>query len=126
MLGQFTQSTSDFDIGHCLMSEAIDAHSVRHMLHEKFDLNVDAGKGAAVDESLVHLLAKAEASPNGQVRGSWHTMLNGSNINSTRHTRAAVGAVPALVAGHSALYVSGGAEHQGPPGGGPVVAIVRL
>ena len=28
--------------------------------------------------------------------------------------------------GRTALYVSGGAEHQGPPGGGPVAAIVRM
>jgi cyanuric acid amidohydrolase len=52
-------------------------------------------------------------------------MLNDSDINSTRHARAAVSAVLASIAGHGALYVSGGAEHQGPPGGGPVAAIVR-
>jgi len=34
--------------------------------------------------------------------------------------------VLASVAGHTALYVSGGAEHQGPAGGGPVAAILRV
>ncbi len=38
----------------------------------------------------------------------------------------AVGGVLASVVGRTALYVSGGAEHQGPPGGGPVAAIVRM
>jgi cyanuric acid amidohydrolase len=52
-------------------------------------------------------------------------MLNDSDIHSTRHARAAVGAVIASVVGSTALYVSGGAEHQGPPGGGPVAIIVR-
>jgi cyanuric acid amidohydrolase len=30
------------------------------------------------------------------------------------------------LSGTGAVYVSGGAEHQGPPGGGPVAAIARL
>ena len=63
--------------------------------------------------------------PDGTVRGARHTMLNDSDINSTRHARAAVGAVIASVIGQTAVYVSGGAEHQGPPGGGPVAVIAR-
>jgi cyanuric acid amidohydrolase len=39
--------------------------------------------------------------------------------------RAVVGAVLAAAAGRTRIYVSGGAEHQGPPGGGPLAAIVR-
>jgi cyanuric acid amidohydrolase len=34
--------------------------------------------------------------------------------------------VLASIVGQPALYVSGGAEHQGPPGGGPVAAILRV
>ena len=42
----------------------------------------------------------------------------------TRHARAFVcGALAGLV-GHAEIYVSGGAEHQGPDGGGPVAVIV--
>jgi len=124
VFGQSAASASDVAIGHAVMRDAIDARSVRRMLVEQFGLDPDQDGG--VDDRLVNLLAKAEASPDGQVRGSRHTMLNDSDIHSTRHARAAVGAVLASVAGHSALYVSGGAEHQGPPGGGPVAAIVRI
>lgn len=124
VFGQSVASASDVAIGHAVMRDAIDARSVRRMLVEQFGLDPDQDGG--VDDRLVNLLAKAEASPDGQVRGSRHTMLNDSDIHSTRHARAAVGAVLASVAGHSALYVSGGAEHQGPPGGGPVAAIVRI
>ena len=60
------------------------------------------------------------------VRGQRHTMLNDSDIHSTRHARAVVGGVLASVVGQGALYVSGGAEHQGPAGGGPLAAIVRV
>jgi len=50
--------------------------------------------------------------------------LDDSDIAATRHARAFVcGALAGLV-GHAELYVSGGAEHQGPDGGGPVALIV--
>ena len=75
---------------------------------------------------LVNIFAKAEASPNGNVRGYRHTMLDNSDIGATRHARAAVGELIAGLSGTGAVYVSGGAEHQGPPGGGPVAAIARL
>ena len=46
-----------------------------------------------------------------------------SDINATRHARAAVGGLLAGVFGETRLYVSGGAEHQGPEGGGPVCIV---
>ena len=52
-------------------------------------------------------------------------MLDNSDINATRHARAAVGGLIAGVAGTGAIYVSGRAEHQGPAGGGPVAVIAR-
>jgi cyanuric acid amidohydrolase len=76
--------------------------------------------------ALVNIFAKAEASPDGTVRGFRHTMLEDTDISSTRHARAAVGGLIAGLAGTSVVYVSGGAEHQGPAGGGPVAAIARL
>src|SRR5437868_3829489 len=75
---------------------------------------------------FVNVFAKAEASPDGSVRGFRHTMLEDTDISSTRHARAAVGGLIAGLAGTGAVYVSGGAEHQGPAGGGPVAAIARL
>jgi cyanuric acid amidohydrolase len=105
------------------MHDAVDAASVRHLLRERFGLEPDS---PALQRRLVNLLAKAEASPDGRVRGQRHTMLNDSDINATRHARAAVGGVLASLVGHTALYVSGGAEHQGPAGGGPVAALVRV
>jgi cyanuric acid amidohydrolase len=75
---------------------------------------------------VVNVLAKAEADPTGQVRDRRHTMLDDSDINSTRHARAVVNGVIASVVGDPMLYVSGGAEHQGPAGGGPVAVIARI
>lgn len=125
VLGEALGSASTLRIAHTVMADAIDAASVRKLLQDAFDLNPDRDQ-AEVSARVVNLLAKAEASPNALVRGVRHTMLNDSDIHSTRHARAAVGAVLASVVGQGALYVSGGAEHQGPPGGGPLAAIVRM
>jgi cyanuric acid amidohydrolase len=55
-------------------------------------------------------------------------VLDGSAFASTattRHARALVGGVLAGLIGRTDLFVSGGAEHQGPDGGGPVAIIAR-
>ena len=104
------------------MRDAIDLPAVMQAL--------DSAGLSALDRAsqsrLVNIFAKAEASPDGAIRGLRHTMLDDSDINATRHARAAVGGLIAGVAGTGAVYVSGGAEHQGPAGGGPVAVIARV
>jgi cyanuric acid amidohydrolase len=124
VLGESAASASPYRIAHTVMRDAVDAASVRTLLRETFGLHPERDADA-IAVRLVNLLAKAEASPDGLVRGGRHTMLNDSDINATRHARAVVGGALASVVGNTALYVSGGAEHQGPPGGGPVAAILR-
>lgn len=121
VLGNSGASASEFEIGHAVMSDAIDAPAVVSALS-----GVGLGAQAKAGRELVNIFAKAEASPDGTVRGCRHTMLEDTDISSTRHARAAVGGLIAGLAGTSAVYVSGGAEHQGPAGGGPVAVIARL
>ena len=105
------------------MQDAIDIEPVRFAL-ARLGLAVSGQIPKSERERLVAVLAKAEASHNGRLRGHRHTMLDDSDISSTRHARAFVcGALTGLV-GHAEIYVSGGAEHQGPDGGGPVALIV--
>jgi cyanuric acid amidohydrolase len=101
---------------HTVMRDALDAASVQRALER-----IRAAGG-----HVVHLFAKAEADPRGTIRGRRHTMLTDSDIHDTRHARAAVGGLLAGLTGEPAIYVSGGAEHQGPPGGGPVTIIWEL
>ena len=68
--------------------------------------------------------AKAEPSTTGFLRGHRHTMLDDSDISATRHARAFVAGALAGLVGHAEIVVSGGAEHQGPDGGGPVAVII--
>jgi cyanuric acid amidohydrolase len=125
VLGNSNLSASPFVIGHDVMRDSIDSAAVIAALK-----SVGLGLGVVSDpvarNRLVNIFAKAEASPDGSVRGFRHTMLDDSDIGATRHARAAVGGLISGLAGTGAVYVSGGAEHQGPPGGGPVAAIARL
>ncbi|MDA9406891.1 ring-opening amidohydrolase [Bradyrhizobium sp. CCBAU 45384] len=123
VLGNSGTSASEFEIGHAVMSDAIDAAAVTEALGS---VGIRPGAQAKAGRELVNVFAKAEASPDGTVRGLRHTMLEDTDISSTRHARAAVGGLIAGLAGTSAVYVSGGAEHQGPAGGGPVAVIARL
>ena len=135
VLGNSASSASPFTIGHAVMRDAIDSSAVIEALKD-VGLSVGgfgvAGFGAgdhsapATGRQLVNIFAKAESSPNGIVRGFRHTMLDDSDVGATRHARAAVGGLIGGLAGSGAVYVSGGAEHQGPPGGGPVAVIARL
>lgn len=113
VLGNADGWAGDLVIGHDVMRDAIDAAAARRVLE-------------ALGGETVAVLAKAEAAPSGEIRGRRHTMLDDSDIHSTRHARALVGGVLAGVIGDTLLYVSGGAEHQGPAGGGPVAIIGRV
>lgn len=101
---------------HGHMADAIDLASVQRLLAQV----------AAVGGTVRQIFAKAEADPSGSVRGLRHTMLTDSDINATRHARGAVGGLLSALKGDGAVYVSGGAEHQGPPGGGSLTVIYEL
>jgi cyanuric acid amidohydrolase len=124
LMGNSPKSSSELVIGHSVMRDAIDARAVREALS-----SVGITAHGSLDDldcsRVVNVFAKAEADPSGMVRGRRHTMLNDSDINQTRHARAVVNAVIASVVADPMVYVSGGAEHQGPPGGGPVAVIAR-
>ncbi len=125
VLGNSTSSAAPFEIGHAVMRDAIDSAAVIDALNG-VGLRIEDGSAPTQSRQLVNIFAKAEASPNGSVRGFRHTMLEDTDISATRHARAAVGGLISGLSGTGAVYVSGGAEHQGPPGGGPVAAIARI
>ncbi|WP_339949067.1 ring-opening amidohydrolase [uncultured Albimonas sp.] len=111
-------------IAHAVMADAIDAPAAAGLL-SAFDPGFRAQLTAEGGARFVALLAKAEASASGAIRGARHTMLDDSDIASTRHARGFVGGMLAGLTGTTELFVSGGAEHQGPDGGGPCAVIWR-
>lgn len=111
-------------IGHAVMRDALDIDPIRNALS---DLGISAPGQLPEDtrERVTAVLVKAEASKSGHARGARHTMLDDSDISPTRHARGFVAGVLAGLIGQTELFVSGGAEHQGPDGGGPCAVICR-
>lgn len=72
---------------------------------------------------VLGVIAKGEPARDGRIRGHRHTMLGDTDLDAQRHLRGALGALVAAVAGDGRVFVSGGAEHQGPPGGGLVAVL---
>ncbi|MDO8879154.1 MAG: ring-opening amidohydrolase [Pseudolabrys sp.] len=123
VLGMSAAWSGPLAVDHAVMADAIDIEPVRAAL-ARLGMSTAGQLPPADRQRLVAVLGKAEASHDGRLRGNRHTMLDDSDISSTRHARAFVcGALAGLV-GHAEIYVSGGAEHQGPDGGGPVALIV--
>jgi cyanuric acid amidohydrolase len=71
------------------------------------------------------VLVKGEPDRTGHVRGARHTMLGDTDLDPQRHLRGALGGLVAGVAGDGRIFVSGGAEHQGPPGGGLIAVFAE-
>ena len=124
LMGNALRSASRYTIGHAVMKDAIDLNAIIAAFRHA-GLGTYSADTLAARARLVNVFAKAEAAPSGEVRGARHTMLDDSDINATRHARAAVGGLIAGFAGTGLVYVSGGAEHQGPPGGGPIAVIAH-
>jgi cyanuric acid amidohydrolase len=125
VFGNSAAWAGDLRIAHAVMQDGIDLPAIHAALR---GAGLDTGQGQlAPDQAarLVALLAKAEPSSHGRIRGNRHIMNDDSDINATRHARALVGGVAAAATGRTDLFISGGAEHQGPDGGGPVAVIAR-
>jgi len=124
VLGNSARSTSGLHMAHALMKDAIDGAAVREALR-RAGLAVECELGAADRERLINVFVKCEPDLSGATRGRRHVMFEDSDVNATRHIRGAVNAVVASVTGDTMCYVSAGAEHQGPPGGGVVAVLAR-
>ncbi len=106
------------------MADALDIGAVHGVLD---DLGVPSFPAVApADRAWVRaVLVKGMPDAGGTVRGFRHTMLDDTDINAQRHIRAALGGMAAAVLGDGRLFVSGGAEHQGPDGGGLVAVVAE-
>lgn len=122
VLGNAPGWTGPLRIAHAPMADALDLGSVGKALAR---LGVPAAPqvASADQRRIAAVLVKCEPDRRGVIRGVRHTMLDDTDINAQRHIRGAVGAMVAGVMGDGRLFVSGGAEHQGPDGGG-IVAII--
>jgi cyanuric acid amidohydrolase len=126
LLGNKAGAGGRYRIGHSVMKDALDIDGIYEAIRSAgLDLP-DRPRAIDIDGRLVNCFIKCEADRRGKLRGRRQIMLDDSDVHWHRHSKASVGAVAAAAIGDPAVYVSVDAMHQGPHGGGPVIAIVDV
>jgi len=126
LLGNRAGAGGRFRIGHAVMRDALDIDGIYAAIRNAgLDLP-ERPRAEDLKGRLVNCFIKCEADRRGSLRGRRQIMLDDSDVHHHRHSKGAVGGVAAAAIGDPAVFVSVDAMHQGPHGGGPVVAIVDL
>jgi cyanuric acid amidohydrolase len=126
LMGNKAGAGGRYRIGHAVMQDAIDIDGIYAAIR---NAGLDLPERARAEDlkgRLVNCFMKCEADHRGTLRGRRQIMLDDSDVHHHRHSKAAVGGVAAAAIGDPAVFVSVDAMHQGPQGGGPVIAIVDL
>jgi cyanuric acid amidohydrolase len=126
LLGNKPGAGGRYRIGHAVMRDALDIDGIYEAI-QNAGLNLpERPRAGDLHGRVVNCFMKCEADRRGTLRGRRQIMLDDSDVHHHRHSKAAVGGVAAAAIGDPAVFVSVDAMHQGPQGGGPVIAIVDL
>jgi barbiturase len=126
LLGNKPGAGGRYRIGHAVMRDALDIDGIYEAIR---NAGLELPARARADDlggRVVNCFMKCEADRRGTLRGRRQIMLDDSDVHHHRHSKAAVGGVAAAAIGDPAVFVSVDAMHQGPQGGGPVIAIVDV
>jgi barbiturase len=125
LLGNKAGAGGRFRIGHAVMRDALDMDGIYEAIRNAgLDLP-ERPRSIDLEGRVVNCFIKCEADRRGTLRGRRQIMLDDSDVHHHRHSKAAVGGVAAAAIGDPAVFVSVDAMHQGPHGGGPVIAIIE-
>src|SRR5436190_12123864 len=126
LLGNKAGAGGRYRIGHSVMKDALDIDGIYAAITDAGVALPTRPRAEDLRGRLVNCFIKCEADPRGELRGRRQIMLDDSDVHHHRHSKAAVGGVAAAAIGDPAVFVSVDAMHQGPQGGGPVIAIVDV
>ena len=126
LLGNRPGAGGRYRIGHGVMKDALDMDGIYDAIRNAGLELPERPRAEDLKGRVVNCFLKCEADRRGVLRGRRQIMLDDSDVHHHRHAKAAVGAVAATAIGDPAVFVSVDAMHQGPHGGGPVIAIVDL
>ncbi len=124
LLGNRASAGGRYAIGHSVMADALDIDGIYDGIRNAGLELPERPRAEDLGGRLVNVFIKCEADHRGLLRGRRQIMLDDSDVHHHRHAKAAVGGVAATAIGDPAVFVSVDAMHQGPHGGGPVIAIV--
>jgi len=126
LMGNRAGAGGRYRIGHSVMKDALDLDGIYAAIRNAgLDLP-ERPRAEDLGGRLVNCFIKSEADHRAKLRGRRQIMLDDSDVHHHRHSKAAVGGVAAAAIGDPAVFVSVDAMHQGPHGGGPVIAIVNV
>jgi cyanuric acid amidohydrolase len=125
LLGNSADSGSDLRVGHAVFRHLADASAIKDALRSA-GLTFDCCPSVDDQNRVVQVFAKLVIPGDGRVLGHRTTLLD--DRDATKCIKSTGGALVASIVGKTAVYVSGGEpnSHQGPPGGSPVAAVVRM
>jgi ring-opening amidohydrolase-like protein len=126
LLGNKAGAGGRYRIGHAVMRDALDSDGIYDAIRAAGLALPARPRADDLQGRLVNCFIKCEADRRGTLRGRRQIMLDDSDGHHHRHSKAAVGGVAAAAIGDPAVFVSVDAMHQGPQGGGPVIAIVDV
>jgi barbiturase len=126
LIGNKAGAGGRYRIGHAVMRDALDIDAIYSAIRNAgLDLP-ERPRAEDLGGRVVNCFMKCEADRRGTLRGRRQIMLDDSDVHHHRHSKAAVGGIAAAAIGDPAVFVSVDAMHQGPQGGGPVIAIVDV
>ena len=104
------------------LNDILDTRSLKALFCEA-GCNLDEIGELAGKEILQAVMLKVGIAPDGHVRGERTTVYQ-SEVDADKHMRASASGVIGSLLGTGRIFVSGGTEHQAPPGGGICACIV--
>jgi barbiturase len=126
LMGNKAGAGGRYRIGHSVMKDALDIDGIYAAIRNAGLELPERARAEDLKGRLVNCFIKSEADHRARLRGRRQIMLDDSDVHHHRHSKAAVGGVAAAAIGDPAVFVSVDAMHQGPHGGGPVIAIVDV
>jgi barbiturase len=126
LLGNKAGAGGRYRIGHSVMKDALDIDGIYDAIRDAGLELPERPRAEDLNGRVVNCFMKCEADRTAKLRGRRQIMLDDSDVHHHRHAKAAVGGVAAMAIGDPAVFVSVDAMHQGPQGGGPVIAIVDM
>jgi cyanuric acid amidohydrolase len=106
-----------------LIADLIDIDGMARILAPGATEPIAAARELARAGKVRAVFLKASIAPDGMLRGGRTTAFS-SDLDPDKHMRAAASGALGALLGNGRFFVSGGAEHQAPPGGGVFAAVV--
>jgi cyanuric acid amidohydrolase len=124
VLGNRPGAGGDLVVHSTQIADVLDARAIRALL-VRAGCRLDALGELSGRDRVVASFLKVGLAPNGRLRGRRTAILN-SHLDPDKHLRATATGVVGSLLGTTATFISAGALHQAPPGGGVYACVVRV